>query len=77
MTHKFLHYPISLPAPVSTTYREQAPTILSTFLAPSEVTVRTPGQKIKHIPVTCSTVVPTNVQDGPDGRHDNDFTDFY
>jgi len=71
-----LHHLISLPASVSTTYRDQAPAVLSALLASSEVIVRTLGQKIKHILATCSTVVPTNVQDGPGGRHDNDFTDF-
>ena len=71
-----LHHLISLPAPASTTYRDQAPAVLSALLASSEVTVRTFGQKIKHILATCSTAAPTNVQDGPGGRHDNDFTNF-
>ncbi|RDB20814.1 NFX1-type zinc finger-containing protein 1 [Hypsizygus marmoreus] len=71
-----LHYLVSLPSSVSSVYRDQAPLVLDALLASSNNGVRTFGQKIKHILETCSTGALVSGQDGPGGRHDNDFVDF-
>lgn len=71
-----LHHLVTLPPPLSNVYREQAPAILSLLLASSDLAARAFGQKIKHILETCSVGAVVIGEDGPGGRHDNDFVDF-
>lgn len=69
---------VSLPGDQSTTYLEIAddPTITDALISSAADDARSFAHKIKHILATRGTGVVVDLEYGPGGRHDNDFTDF-
>lgn len=67
---------ISLPGDKALAYYSTAqdPLIQTRLLNSAQFAIRTVGQKIKH--VLSSLISPCANEDGPGGRHDNDFPDF-
>ena len=70
----------SLPTDNAQRYRTipEIKTIVDLLLASPSSTIRTSGQKIKHVldKSTLATTTGYNFGPGPGGRHDNDFVDF-
>jgi len=71
----------SLPTELSAAYRQDSDTqtIIDILLSPSSPqAVRSIGHKVKHVLDTCISLTSANavLDQGPGGRHDNDFEDF-
>lgn len=71
-----LHRLVSLPSSAAAQYREQASADLEIVLASADINVRTLGQKIKLVLDAFRTGSVAAGEQGPGGRHDNDFPDF-
>ena len=74
-----LHELISLPADVGLGFRHVAEdvSIQGRLLESESHDVRAVGQRIKHVLLTLLTSNDGDLEDGPGGRHDNDFVDFH
>ena len=73
-----LHELICLPPEQTVTYRSlaQDSSIQRRLLESPSFEVRKLGQRIKHVLSTFDSPSRGNLEFGPGGRHDNDFTDF-
>jgi len=69
---------IALPADEAKPYRTLAedPSILNSLLSSPHLDIRNIAQSMKHLLTTVSTFPVIDIEDGPGGRHDNDFSDF-
>jgi len=69
---------VSRPSESAAVYRElaQEGNIMPALLNSADSDARLYAQKIKHILSTVGVAIPADLEDGPGGRHDNDFTDF-
>jgi hypothetical protein len=69
---------IQLPEESASSYREisKDPVIIGALDSSSDSKTRLIAQKIKHINAAYDTGESTDLDNGPGGRHDNDFTNF-